>query len=1239
MRTKLSFLMVLAVLVGLMLNPGAVHAQSGASGTVVAWGANNYGQSSVPAGLGDITAIAAGWTHTLALKSDGTVVAWGRNNSGQSTVPAGLSGVTAIDAGWEHSLALKADGTVVAWGANSFGQSNVPAGLSGVIAVAAGDFHSLALKTDGTVIAWGNNVQGQSVIPAGLSGVTAIAAGGAHSLALKSNGTVVAWGYNNQGQATVPFGLSGVTAIAGGGYHSLALTASGYVVGWGDNTYFQRSAPAGLNNVTAIAAGYYHSLALKANGTVVGWGEYDQGQSIIPAGLSGVTAIAAGGNHSLALKSGSFVTGWGWDANGQTSVPAGLGDITAISAGESHNLALRANGTVVAWGSNQLGQSSVPAGLGDITAIAAGSLHSLALKADATIVAWGDNFHGQSSVPAGLSGVTAIAASEFHSLALKADGTVVAWGYNSAGQTSVPDGLSGVTAIAVGWEHSLALKADGTVVAWGNNDYGQSSVPAGLNGVTAIAAGAEHSLALKADGTVVAWGYNQFGQSSVPASLNGVTAIAGGGYHSLALKADGTVVAWGYNGYGQSSIPAGLSGVTAIAAGGEHSLAMISDQDGDGVPDAYDNCPAAPNADQADTDGDGVGDACEVATAPVITTQPQSRTAYIGDAVSFNAAASGDPAPGLQWQASMDGGTTWIDIAGATANPLTFIPGLDQSGNQYRAVFTNSAGSATSDAATLTVTRRPATVTLVNLFLTYDGQPKSVAFTVDPAGLSVVVTYDGSSTPPTAPGSYTVLAMVDDPTYEGSASGTLIIQRRPAFVTPFEAYKIYGGQDPILKGFLVGFLDADGVTATYSRTVGEAAGSYTISAALSSSGSLDNYAITYNTADFTINPRAITVTADARSKNYGEADPELTYTVTNGSLLSSDSFSGALSRAAGENVGSYAITQGTLSVGSNYELTFNGANLTINPRAITVTADARSKNYGEADPELTYTVTNGSLLSSDSFSGALSRAAGEVAGDYAITQGTLSAGDNYTLTYVGATFTIIQANTAPVADPGGPYLGAVNTAISFDGSASSDPEGDPLNYAWDFGDSSSGSGVMPTHSYASAGIYTVCLTVDDGQLYSAPACTMAVVYDPSAGFVTGGGWIDSPAGAYKADETLAGQATFGFISKYQKGASLPTGTTAFEFDLAGLAFSSQSYEWLVVNRAGMNAQFKGSGLINGAADPNGNAYKFMLWAADGSPDTFRIRIWWEDAAGEQDVYDNGTDQSIGAGNILVHTGK
>jgi hypothetical protein len=152
----------------------------------------------------------------------------------------------------------------------------------------------------------------------------------------------------------------------------------------------------------------------------------------------------------------------------------------------------------------------------------------------------------------------------------------------------------------------------------------------------------------------------------------------------------------------------------------------------------------------------------------------------------------------------------------------------------------------------------------------------------------------------------------------------------------------------------------------------------------------------------------------------------------------------------------------------------------------------------------------------------------------------------------------------------------------------------------------------------------VCLTVNKGALNPEPACSMVVVYDPSVGFVTGGGWMESPAGAYREDESLSGKVSFGFVSKYHKDANVPTGNTAFHFDLAGLAFSSQSYEWLVFNQYGKNAHFKGSGMINGTLDPNGMFYKFMLWAGNGSPSTFRIKIWWEDAAGEHVVYDNGT---------------
>src|SRR6267154_2641950 len=99
-----------------------------AVGTVVAWGANDAQQSQVPAALGNVVALAAGESHSLALRSDGTVAAWGFNVYGQATVPANLTAVVAISARVAYSMALQSNGTVVVWG----NQPQPPAGLGNV---------------------------------------------------------------------------------------------------------------------------------------------------------------------------------------------------------------------------------------------------------------------------------------------------------------------------------------------------------------------------------------------------------------------------------------------------------------------------------------------------------------------------------------------------------------------------------------------------------------------------------------------------------------------------------------------------------------------------------------------------------------------------------------------------------------------------------------------------------------------------------------------------------------------------------------------------------------------------------------------------------------------------------------------------------------------------------------------------------------------------------------------------
>ena len=378
---------------------------------------------------------------------------------------------------------------------------------------------------------------------------------------------------------------------------------------------------------------------------------------------------------------------------------------------------------------------------------------------------------------------------------------------------------------------------------------------------------------------------------------------------------------------------------------------------------------------------------------------------------------------------------------------------------------------------------------------------------------------------------------------------------------------------------------------------------------------------------------------------------------------------------------------------------------------------------------------------------------------------------------------LVVLNEPPVASANGPYVVAVGQSIMLDHTGSYDPDGDDLTFIWEETGESDPFGTIAGEIFSAgdqAGINEVTLTVDDGRDGIATSKSMIIVYDPSGGFVTGGGWIDSPAGAYYPsdlpyydgsyyeivqlepeltfaearqaaeamtygtcksahlatitsqgeydavlglfdtfhDATLGGyqdedelvpdegwqwvtgepfdfeiqrdwwypgepndcgtdfcppgseqvlvmehrgdslgwndigsyplwigypmieyencdpdpigKATFGFVSKYKKGADVPDGNTEFQFKAGDLNFHSTSYDWLVVTGSNY-AKFKGTGTINGEGE-----YKFMIWAGDNSPDTFRIKIWYEVGGNEVVVYDNGIDQAIGGGSIVVH---
>ncbi len=240
-------------------------------------------------------------------------------------------------------------------------------------------------------------------------------------------------------------------------------------------------------------------------------------------------------------------------------------------------------------------------------------------------------------------------------------------------------------------------------------------------------------------------------------------------------------------------------------------------------------------------------------------------------------------------------------------------------------------------------------------------------------------------------------------------TANLSIARRPIAIVADNLEKTYGTQDPqltyqITEGNMV---EGDVITGNLSRSEGETVGPYEIGIGTLSVS--ENYSLSFSTGQFTINPQTLTITAEANTKTYGNDDPTLVYSITNGELVFGDQLSGNLARETGENVGTYAITQGSLTASENYLINFIGADFEISKRPLNVVADQLVKTYGAEDPEFTYQIVESDLVANDALSGALTRSTGESVGIYAIQKGTLGAGNNYELNFTNGSLSIEKA--------------------------------------------------------------------------------------------------------------------------------------------------------------------------------------------------------------------------------------
>jgi len=333
-------------------------------------------------------------------------------------------------------------------------------------------------------------------------------------------------------------------------------------------------------------------------------------------------------------------------------------------------------------------------------------------------------------------------------------------------------------------------------------------------------------------------------------------------------------------------------------------------------------------------------------------------------------------------------------------------------------------GTLTINAATLTVTADAKNKS-------YDGSVYGGGYTstitgyVNSEGISVVTgtpTYSGTSQLAVNAGAYVITPVVTGLSATNytftSANGTLTIGKVALTVTATAGQtKVYGGVDPTSYAYTLSpaLVGSDILTGALTRVSGETVGTYAIGQGTLANA---NYDITYVGSDFTITKKAITVTATAgQTKVYGAADPVSYVYTLSPALVGSDVLTGALTRAAGETVGVYAITQGTLT-NANYDITYVGSNFTITKKAITVTATAgQTKIYGAADPASYVYTLSPALIGSDVLTGALTRAVGETVGAYLITQGTLT-NANYDITYVGSNFTITKKAITVTATAG-----------------------------------------------------------------------------------------------------------------------------------------------------------------------------------------------------------------------------
>jgi alpha-tubulin suppressor-like RCC1 family protein len=738
-------------------------------GTVACWGQDenyDYGQATPPPGT--FTQVSAGAMHTCGLRSDGTLAdgssaygtlaCWGANTYDQATPPEGS--FIQVSAGMEHTCGLRANGKVKCWGSNQWGQSTAPSGT--FTQVSAGLFFTCALRSDGTVACWGSQFDWTKPAGSPTGTFRQISARGNRACGIRSSGKISCWNTcGDQRGQNYYWDMQGIyTQVSVGPYDTCGQRADGTVVCWGHDNSSVETPPGGP--FSQVSVGEDAACGVRSDGSVACWGWDGWGQVTAPDGSFGQQQVTAGVFHTCSLKADGTLACWGDDGSGIPMTPP-EGEFTQVSGGIASACGLRANGTATCWGDNAYGRATPPDDTSTFLQVSAGWQHSCAIRADGTLAngspaygtlaCWGDNYSGQTNAPEGA--FVQVSAGSLHSCGLQDDGKVACWGSNTDGQaTPLGDTFRQVSA---GNEHSCGIKDDGTLVCWGNSAAGPTTSPEGA--FTQISAGSANTCALGVDGTVACWGRTRYGVTTPP--QGSFVQVSVGHAHACAVRSDGMLVCWGDStslilGMAPAGLPDAAVGAAcsqALSATGGTGPYTFSVLDGALPPGlelsaegVLSGTPTAPGTSAFTVQVVDANDMVAthqytlvVNLAPQIIDNPAGLTVDEGSEAKLTAAADGAPAPTVQWEVSTDDGANWSPVDGATSNEIAFTASLEQNGNQYRAVFANVAGTATTSAATLIVNNVPPVV-------------ETMTVSAEPSILGSAATASASFSHPEVPG-------------------------------------------------------------------------------------------------------------------------------------------------------------------------------------------------------------------------------------------------------------------------------------------------------------------------------------------------------------------------------------------------------------------------------------------------------------------------------------------------------